>query len=70
MALNDEAFSTGNLKLAITWAKTNKTPIKLLVENNKTFRTVTIDYHDGLRYPRLVPITNGHRSLDAILAAK
>jgi predicted metalloprotease with PDZ domain len=70
VALNGEAFSTGNLKLAINWAKTHKTPIKLLVENNKTFRAVTIDYHDGLRYPHLVPITNGRRSLDAILAAK
>ncbi len=69
-ALNGEAFSSDALKLAVTWAKTHKEPLTFLVESNKMFRTVTIDYHGGLRYPHLEAVGSGPHSLDAILAAK
>jgi hypothetical protein len=39
----------------------------LLVKNGDRFRTVKIDYHDGLRYPHLERVGNGPASLDEIL---
>ena len=34
-------------------AKTGKEPITLIVKDGDHFRVVPIDYHGGLRYPRL-----------------
>jgi len=54
MAVNGIAYDTDRLKEAITAAKgEGKPPITLLVRDGDHFRTLTIDYHDGLRYPRL-----------------
>ena len=33
-----------------------KRPIELLVENGDFYRTVTLDYHGGKRYPKLVRV--------------
>lgn len=70
VALNGTAFDTDALKLALDWGRTHNEPLTFLVENNKTYRTVTIDYHGGQRYPHLEPAVAGARSLDAILAAR
>jgi hypothetical protein len=32
----------------------DKAPIQLLIENTEYFKTVSLDYHDGPRYPHLV----------------
>ena len=34
------------------------------------YRTVSIAYHDGLRYPHLEKVGTADASLDAILAAR
>ncbi|MDA8094687.1 MAG: peptidase M61, partial [Betaproteobacteria bacterium] len=70
VALDDDAYDNDNLKATIRWAENHKNPITLLVEQNKHFRTVTIDYHGGLRYPHLEAVGTGPRSLDAILTPR
>ena len=42
-----------SLEDAVKAAKTDRAPIRLLVKEFDRFRTIAIDYHDGLRYPRL-----------------
>jgi hypothetical protein len=41
------------LKAAITAAKDGHEPLELLVRQADRFSTVRLDYHDGLKYPRL-----------------
>ena len=54
VAVNGEEYDADVLKDAIKAAKTGKAPIALLVKKDGHFRTVSFDYHDGLRYPNLV----------------
>jgi hypothetical protein len=63
--LADEDSS--DLADAIKLAQTNKTPIEILVQDANHFRTLRIDYHDGLRYPHLERVPNTPDLLDAIL---
>lgn len=70
VAVNGEAFGTQSLEDALKWAKEKKTPIALLIEKQKSYRTVEIPYYEGPRYPHLEPIGDGAKSLDAILTAK
>jgi predicted metalloprotease with PDZ domain len=53
LAVNGIAYDADRLKEAITAAKGSKEPISLIVKDGDHFRVVSIDYHDGLRYPRL-----------------
>lgn len=53
LAVNGIAYDTERLKEAITNAKGGREPISLIVRDGDHFRTVAIDYHEGLRYPRL-----------------
>jgi predicted metalloprotease with PDZ domain len=70
VAVNGIASDAEKLKEAITLAKGSGTPIELLVRNDDRFRTVHIDYHDGLRYPRLERDPSQPARLDDILAAR
>jgi len=67
VAINGTAYSDSVLKAAITAAKTSKTPIVLLVKANDSITSVNIDYHDGLRYPRLQKSGTGEGGLDRLL---
>lgn len=53
MAVNGIAYDAGRLKEAITAAKDGGGAITLIVKDDDHFRTVAVDYHGGLRYPRL-----------------
>ena len=66
--LTQQAFAADDLKDAIQNAKGGTTPIELLVKNKDTYRTVRIDYHDGLRYPRFERVPGSPALLDDILA--
>ena len=68
IALNNRAFDTEQLKAALKAKK----PLSLLVRTGDIFRTVELNYHDGLRYPRLekIPGFTGSSGLDALLAPK
>jgi predicted metalloprotease with PDZ domain len=54
IAVNGRAFSPDAWHDAIHAAKTNPSPIELIVENTDYFRVVKLDYHGGEKYPHLV----------------
>jgi predicted metalloprotease with PDZ domain len=70
LAVNGVAYDQDELKRAIGDAKTGAQPILLLVQTGERFKTVPIDYHGGLRYPRLERIEGTPDRLSAILAAR
>ncbi len=64
------AYSGDRLKAAILAAKGTKEPIRLLVKNGDRLRDLTVDYHDGPRYPRLQKTGAGETGLDRLLTAR
>jgi predicted metalloprotease with PDZ domain len=70
LAINGAAYSADVLKDAIRSAKTTKLPIELIVKTGDRFRVLTLDYHDGLRYPHLERDPSVPARLDDILTAR
>lgn len=70
VAVNDGAFSADALRRAITQAKDSAEPIRLLLKNGDQYRTVELDYHDGLRYPHLERVAGTPDRLSAIYRAR
>jgi predicted metalloprotease with PDZ domain len=70
VAVNGVDYDADELKDAITEAKSDQAPIQLLVKRNNAFSTVSIGYHDGLRYPHLERVEGAPALLDALIAAK
>ncbi len=69
LAVNGRAYKPEVLKAAIKAAKDDPKPIELLVKKGTQFRTVALDYHGGLRYPRLERIEGTPDRLTGILQA-
>jgi predicted metalloprotease with PDZ domain len=69
VAVNNRAYKGEVLKAAVTAAKASPAPIVLLVKKGSVFRTITLDYHGGLRYPRLERIPGTKDRLDSIFQA-
>jgi predicted metalloprotease with PDZ domain len=67
-AINDQKFTVDTLREAIKSAEKSKEPIKLLLKRGDDFVTISLDYHDGLRYPHLERVDSVPDRLDAILA--
>ena len=53
VAVGDRTASAEALREAVTAAKGGSEPIVLVIKRGDEFRTLSFDYHDGLRYPRL-----------------
>ena len=70
VAVNGLAYSTADLKQTLRDSMSTKTPIEILLHTGKHYRTVSIDYHGGLRYPHLVRIDGTEPLLDAIVAPR
>jgi predicted metalloprotease with PDZ domain len=70
VAVNGREFDGDGLKAAITAAKDSKAPVKLLIKSGEVYRTVDLDWHGGLRYPRLEKVGKGKGTLDALLAPR
>ncbi|MFT3793085.1 MAG: peptidase M61 [Rudaea sp.] len=70
IAVNGEACTNEALKAAIAAAKGGKAPIQLLLKYQGGYRTVPVDYHDGLQYPHLVRIEGTPDYLGEIIAAR
>ena len=70
VAVNGQTYTPERLKKAITAAKGTTTPIRLMVKEGEAYRDVVVDYHEGLRYPRLEKIASGEAGLDRLLTAK
>jgi predicted metalloprotease with PDZ domain len=70
LAINGAAYDVDVLKDAIRAAKNTKLPIELIVKTGDRYRVLTLDYHDGLRYPHLEREPAAPARLDDILAAR
>jgi predicted metalloprotease with PDZ domain len=67
VAVNGDSFEVDDLKDAIKAAKGGNNPIELLVKDKEQYRSMRIDYHDGLRYPKLERVEGTPALLDDIL---
>lgn len=68
VAVNGTAFKVDVLRSAIQAAEKSKAPLQLLVKRHNKVRTINVDYHGGLRYPKLERVEGTPDRLDAILA--
>ena len=68
--MNGTAYTGERLKEAIRDAKRDSSAIELLVKNGERYRTIRMDYHDGLRYPHLERVAGAPARLDQILTAR
>jgi len=67
IAVNGRRWSPEILREALQAAKNNSAPIELLIENADYFKTYSLDYHEGEKYPHLEPIPNQPDVLSEIL---
>jgi predicted metalloprotease with PDZ domain len=70
VGVNGRKWSPELLHNAIELAKTSKEPIELLVENADYFKTCSIQYHGGERYPHLEAINGKSDVLGEIARMK
>lgn len=70
VAVNGRNFDGEGLKRAIKEAVNNGPAPELLVHDGEVYRTVKLDWHGGLRYPRLQKIGTAPGTLDALLAPR
>jgi predicted metalloprotease with PDZ domain len=68
LAVNGRNFDGDAIKQAIKEAANGGPSPQLLVHDGDVYRTVALDWHGGLRYPRLVKVGTGPGTLDALLA--
>ncbi|MDE1915859.1 MAG: M61 family metallopeptidase [Sphingomonadales bacterium] len=70
LGINGRSYDGDDMKDAVTAAKGTTTPITLVVERAGRVQTISIDYHDGLRYPWLEKTAKGEAGLDLLLAPR
>jgi predicted metalloprotease with PDZ domain len=70
VGVNGRVFTPDLLGAAIKDAKDNSKPITLLVVVDEFYRTCTINYHDGPRYPHLVREEAKPDYLDELIKAR
>ncbi|WP_150292159.1 M61 family metallopeptidase [Sphingobium estronivorans] len=66
VAINGDEYSGDLFKAAIKAGK----PFQIILKQDKYYRTLTLAYSGGLRYPRLEKIGGGEGSLDRLLKPK
>jgi predicted metalloprotease with PDZ domain len=67
IAVNGREYRPERLREAISMARTQKTPIELIVKNIDRYRIVRIPYYEGLKYPRLERVEKSEDRLAAIM---
>ena len=70
IAVDGRSYTPELLRDAIKSNRDGQHPIELIVRSGDYFRTVAIDYRDGLRYPHLARIDGTPDRLSAIFMAK
>ncbi len=70
VAVNGVAFSADALRRAIAAAASDGTPLELLLKNGDQYRSVTLNYRDGLKYPHLERVEGSADLLGDILAPR
>lgn len=68
LAVNGMTFKMDVLRAAITDAEKSQAPIKLLLRNGDQVQSIDLNYHNGLRYPRLERVEGKPALLDQILS--
>ena len=66
VGINGSVYSNDTLKQAVTQAKGASEPIHLIVQSDTFLSTADLDYHDGMRYPRLQRVDGTPALLDDI----
>jgi predicted metalloprotease with PDZ domain len=70
LAVNGRNFDADAIKQAIRDAANGGAAPQLLIHDGDVYRTLTLDWHGGLRYPTLEKIGKGPGTLDALLAPR
>jgi predicted metalloprotease with PDZ domain len=70
VAVQGRAYSTELLTDALRQAQKDGTPIELLVKTQDRYRTVRIDYREGVRLPRLERVAGSPDRLADLLKAR
>lgn len=68
LAVNGRKFDGDAIKQAIKDAANGGAAPQLLIHDGDVYRTVALDWHGGLRYPRLEKVGKRPGTLDALLA--
>jgi predicted metalloprotease with PDZ domain len=66
--VDGRVFTPDTLNDAIKAAVSNSEPIRLLVIDNDYYKTVSVDYHGGERYPHLARVEGKPDYLDELIA--
>ena len=70
VAVNGRRFTPEIFSAALRATKSSTEPMQLLVVNDDYYRTVSVDYHGGPRYPHLVRIDGKPDMLSEIIKAR
>ena len=70
IAVNGRKFDADAIKQAIKDAANGGPSPQLLIHDGDVYKTVALDWHGGLRYPRLEKVGKGEGTLDALLAPR
>jgi predicted metalloprotease with PDZ domain len=70
VAVNGHTYSADLLKRAITEAASGGPLVELIVKRQDQYRTVTLDYRGGLRYPHFEPIAGRPDGIATLLAPR
>lgn len=70
VAVNGLSFDMEALKRTVAEDRGTTTPIEILLKASHRYRTLRIDYHDGLRYPHLERVAGTPDYLGAILTPR
>ena len=70
IAVDGHAYTDDVMSDAVTAAKGTTAPIILTVKHGDEVRTLSLSYHDGLRYPRFIKVGSGQGALDRLLVPR
>lgn len=70
LAVNGRKYTTEILDAAIVAAQSSHKPIELLVENDDYYRTLSVAYFDGPRYPHLTRVEGTPDTLTDVLKSR
>ncbi len=68
LAVNGQQFSAEVFEYAVDRAQHSSSPISLITTQTGWYQTLSLDYHDGLRYPHLERVPSATDMLAAIVA--
>ncbi len=68
LAVNGQQFTEDVLQYAVKRAHHSPAPISLITTQTGWYQTLSLDYHDGIRYPHLERIPGTPDMLSEIVA--